>query len=71
MLTAALWAIPVIFAAGGAWKTLKDLRGVSGKVNRNKQTTDAQYMALCLVVLQALPEKDRAAYAAILYKGMN
>jgi uncharacterized membrane protein YgdD (TMEM256/DUF423 family) len=71
MVGAVLWAVAVIFGAGAAWKTLKDMKGVSGKVNRNAQTENAHYLALCIVVLQALPEKDRAAWAAILYKGMN
>jgi hypothetical protein len=71
MLTAGIWAAGLIFAAGAAWKTLKDLKGVSGKVNRLEKKVDSQYLAACIVILQALPEKDRAAYAAVLYKGMN
>jgi hypothetical protein len=66
VLTVALWSIPVIFAAGGAWKTLKDLKGVSGKVNRESEKREKQYTALMIVVLQALPEEKRAEYAGIL-----
>lgn len=66
MLTVALWCIPVIFAAGGAWKTLKDLKGVSIRTTKEKEKRDAQYVALLIVVLQALPEEKRASYAALL-----
>lgn len=66
MLSVALWLIPVIFAAGGAWKTLKDLKGVSGKVNRESDKRDKQYTVLMIVVLQALPEDKRIEFAALM-----
>jgi hypothetical protein len=71
MVSVALWTLAVVFVAGQAWKTLKDLKGVSGKVNRVASTNDSRYLALCMVLLQAIPEKDRPAYAAVLYKAMN
>jgi hypothetical protein len=71
MLTAAIWVASLIFAAGAAWKTLKDLKGVSGKVTKVAAQNDSRYLAVCMVLLQAIPEKDRAAYAAVLYKAMN
>jgi hypothetical protein len=66
VLSVALWSIPVIFAAGGAWKTLKDLKGVSGKVNREADKRDKQFTALMITVLQALPEEKRSEFAALL-----
>jgi hypothetical protein len=69
MVAVALWLVPVIFGAGAAWKTLRDLKGVSGKVNNVKDKNDSRYLTLCIVILQALPEKDRASWAAVLHQG--
>lgn len=71
MLSAAIWLVGIIFAAGVFWKTVKDLKGVSGKVNAAGKQSDRRYLSLCLVIIQFVPEKDRATAAAMLKAGMD
>jgi hypothetical protein len=66
MLTALLWSIAIVFAAGQGWKTLKDLKGVSIRANIDREKRDRQFVALAIVILQALPDEKRAQYAGIL-----
>lgn len=79
MLTAAIWFATFIFSAGVAWTTVrltqrntnKDLKGVSGKVNGAISKSDNRYLTLCLVIIQFVPEKDRATVAAMLKAGSD
>lgn len=61
----------MIFGAGRAWKMLRDLKGVSGKVNRLAEKDDRRYFILALAVIQALPEEKRQQYTAMLQEGMK
>jgi len=86
MLSAAIWLGTLIFSAGIFWATVRltqkenakefqsvrnDLKGVSGKVNGVAKKEDTRYLALCLVIIQFVPEKDRMTAAAMLKQGSD
>lgn len=71
MLAALIWLAGLIFAAGAAWKTLRDLKGMSGKINRQSEKEDRRFFILAVAVIQALPEEKKQQYTAMLYEAMK
>jgi hypothetical protein len=73
VVTAALWAIAIIFGAGRAWwmvlQTRRDMKGISKREKEEKQKNDSRYLTLSLVLLQLVPEGDRLTVAQILKRG--
>jgi hypothetical protein len=79
MWEAALWLLGTVFAAGVSWTTVRltqrqtqrQLDGVA-RIGRDvRDKNDSRYMALCLALMIFVPEKDRAAVAAMLKPGME
>jgi hypothetical protein len=67
---AIIWAVGVIFGAGGAWaalrQTRRDMNGIGTKTRLIEDKAADRYTAISFAILISAPEDKRLAVAQIL-----
>jgi hypothetical protein len=74
MLTAVIWLSGLIFSAGISLATFrviqsqtsKDINGLGLRSRSDGKKNDARFFAVSLILIQTVPEKDRATVTALL-----